>query len=84
MVGNKFLPQGNVSITQGVVIFQGDVIKIWVCILDIVSNETLWEENDINVLLLSAKDILRIEIDFIRIPSTIYMNTMRFTDQQLS
>ena len=50
----------------------------------IVSNETLWEENDMNVLLLSAKDILRIEINFIRIPSTIYINTMRFTDQQLS
>ena len=38
----------------------------------IVSNETLWEENDINILLLSAKDFLRIEINFIRIPSTIY------------
>ena len=37
----------------------------------IVSNETLWEENDINILLLSAKDFLRIEINFIRIPDTI-------------
>ena len=37
----------------------------------IVSNETLWEENDINILPLSAKDFLRIEINFIRIPSTI-------------
>ena len=37
----------------------------------IVSNETLWEENDMNVLLLSAKDFLRIEINFIMIPSTI-------------
>ena len=37
----------------------------------IVSNETLWEENDINILPLSAKDFLRIEINFIRIPDTI-------------
>ena len=37
----------------------------------IVSNETLWEENDMNVLLLSAKDFLGVEINSIRIPSTV-------------